>query len=104
LCAVILAFSQIGTRQTAINRHETVADVRTTPCVADANCQCKFFVIRAIRDRCVVMAALWSRAGHYIFILWFLSIFYLLFSSPNLSGRRMDVYHTSTHDVVLVRI
>jgi len=32
--------------------------------------------------------------------------FYLLFySSPNLSGRRLDVYHTSTcHDVALVRI
>ena len=32
---------------------------------------------------------------------FFLSFF---FSSPNLSGRRLDVYHTSTHDVVLVRI
>jgi len=30
--------------------------------------------------------------------------FYLLFSSPNLSGRRLDVYHTSTHAVALVRI
>jgi len=31
--------------------------------------------------------------------------FYLLsFSSPNLSGRRVDVYYTSTHGVVLVRI
>jgi len=31
--------------------------------------------------------------------------FYLLFySSPNLSGHRLDVYHTSTHDVALVRI
>jgi len=36
--------------------------------------------------------------------------FYLLllssacFSSPNVSGRRLDVYYTSTHDVVLVRI
>ena len=28
----------------------------------------------------------------------------LFFSSPNLSGRRLDVYHTSTHDVALVRI
>jgi len=27
-----------------------------------------------------------------------------LFSSPNLSGRTLDVYHTSTHDVALVRI
>jgi len=52
------------------------------------------------------MAALWYRAGHYIFALWFLSIFYLLlfFSSPNLSSRRLDVYHTSTHAVALVRI
>jgi len=26
------------------------------------------------------------------------------FSSPNLSGHRLDVYHTSTHGVALVRI
>jgi len=33
------------------------------------------------------------------------SIYLLLpFSSPNLSRRRLDVYHTSTHCVVLVRI
>jgi len=34
------------------------------------------------------------------------SIFYLLllFSSPNLSRRRLDVCHTSTHGVALVRI
>jgi len=51
------------------------------------------------------MAAQWNRAGHYIFILWLLSIFFYIFSSPNLSGRTLDVvYHTSTHDVVLVRI
>jgi len=48
------------------------------------------------------IAALWNRAGHYIFALWFISIF--LFSSPNLSGYRLDVYHTSTHDVALLRI
>ena len=30
------------------------------------------------------------------------SIFFL--SSPNLSGRRLDVYHISTHGVALVRI
>ena len=46
--------------------------------------------------------------GHYIFTLWFLSIFYLsiffFYSSPNLSGHRLDVYHTSTHGVALVRI
>ena len=34
---------------------------------------------------------------------YLLSIFYL-FSSPNLSSRRLNVYHTSTHGVALVRI
>ena len=33
-----------------------------------------------------------------------LSSFYLFFSSRNLSGRRLDVYHTSRHGVALVRI
>ena len=60
-----------------------------------------------------IMAAL-CNGRHYIFALWFLSSlwppcvadadiiflscdFYLLFySSPNLSGRRLDVYNTST--------
>jgi len=28
----------------------------------------------------------------------------IYFSSPNLSRRRLDVYHTSTHGVALVRI
>jgi len=28
--------------------------------------------------------------------------FYLSFSSPNLSGRTLDVYHTTTHAVALV--
>jgi len=51
----------------------------------------------------VVMAALRSRCGHYIFALWFLSSIFF-YSSPNLSSRRLNVYHTSTHDVALVRI
>ena len=46
------------------------------------------------------MVALCNRADHYIFIL-FLSSFS---SSPNLSGRRLDVYHTLAHGVALVRI
>jgi len=48
------------------------------------------------------MAALWNRTGHYIFAVWFLSFY--LFSLPNLSGHRLDVYHTSTQGVALVRI
>jgi len=51
----------------------------------------------------LVMATLWNRAGHYIFALWFLLSFFFFFS-PNLSRRRLDVYHTSTHGVALVRI
>jgi len=54
--------------------------------------------------RPLVMAALRSRCGHYIFALWFLCSIFFFYSSPNLSGRRLDVYHTSTHGVALVRI
>ena len=43
---------------------------------------------------------------HLSFLLYFhpvvCSLFF--FSSPNLSRRRLDVYHTSTHGVALVRI
>jgi len=52
------------------------------------------------------MVALWNRTDHYIFALWFLflfSFFFLCFS-PNLSGRRLDVCHTSTHGEALLRI
>ena len=46
------------------------------------------------------MAALCNRAGHYIFALWFLSSsIFFFFSSRNLSGRRLDLCHTSTHGV-----
>jgi len=51
------------------------------------------------------MVALWNRADHYIFMLWFVlssSSSSSFFSSPNLSRHRLDVYHTSAHGVVLV--
>jgi len=47
------------------------------------------------------MVTLWNRADHYIFALWLLLPF---FSSPNFSRRRLDVCHTSTDGVALVRI
>ena len=51
------------------------------------------------------MVALCNRADHYIFILFLSSsFFFFFFSSPNLSGRRLDVYHTLAHGVALVRI
>jgi len=56
-------------------------------------------------------ADLWSpyviRQTIYIFIQSFVHSFFffsIFFSSPNLSRRRLDVCHTSTHDVALVRI
>jgi len=50
----------------------------------------------------IFMVTLCNRADHYIFILFLSSSFF--FSSPNLSGRRLDVYHTLAHGVTLVRI
>jgi len=39
-----------------------------------------------------------------LLFLLLLLLLLLLLSSPNLSGRRVDVYRTSTHGVALVRI
>ena len=60
--------------------------------------QLKSYVASKSRLKLAARAVLSADAGLLVF-------FYLLvFFSPNLSGRRMDVYHTSTHDVVLVQI
>jgi len=59
--------------------------------------------IASVSKKRKLMAALCSRCGHYIFAMWFLSI-YLFYFTPNLSDCRLDVYHSSTHDVALVRI
>ena len=64
----------------------------------------KSIQVHVLISRCFIMAALCNRAGHYIFALWFLSSFFFFFSSPILSGARLDVYHTSTHGVALVQI
>ena len=50
------------------------------------------------RSMLVFMVALWNRAYHYIFALWFLLSFFFFFP------RLLDVCHTSTHGVALVRI
>jgi len=53
------------------------------------------------------MVALWNRADHIYFHAVVCSFFLYgssFFSSPNLSRRRLDVCHTSTHGVALVRI
>ena len=60
------------------------------------------------RDDSGRLLYLWSPyvIGQTIIFLhcdFYLSSFFF-FSSPNLSGRRLDVYHTSTHGVALMRI
>jgi len=57
-------------------------------------------------SKVLIMVALCNRADHYIFILFLLlsSSSFFFFSSPNLSGRRLDVYLTLAHGVALVRI
>jgi len=50
------------------------------------------------------MVVLWNRADHYIFIVWFLLLSFFFF--PRLISAVadcMDVCHTSTHGVALVR-
>jgi len=56
--------------------------------------------------RLFIMVALCNRADQNIFILFLSSFFFFFFSfsSPNLSGRRLDVYHTLAHGVALVWI
>jgi len=55
---------------------------------------------------CQVKFSLWPPYEIGQAIIFLPCGFYLSFfiSSPNLSGRRSDVYHTSTHGVALVRI
>jgi len=55
----------------------------------------------------IIMAALSNRAGHSLYGYPVVSsIFFYLFFFPRLisAGRKLDVYHTCTHDVALVRI
>jgi len=70
------------------------------------NRQMAALVRRALAEVCTVPVLLVMAALDIIFFPcgFFLLSFFLFLSSPNLSGRRLDVYHTSTHDVVLVRI
>jgi len=49
----------------------------------------------------------YGRPALQVWTLYFspaVSSIFFFFSLPNLNGRTLDVYHTSTHDVDLVRI
>jgi len=59
------------------------------------------------RPGSLFMVALWNRADHYIFILWFLSIFYLLLLFPHLisaAAHWMSTIYFHTYGVALVQI
>jgi len=64
-----------------------------------------FRLAHLLKSVVLIMAALRSRCGHCIYFAAVGTFFFFLgFSSPNLSGRRLDVYHTSTHALALVRM
>jgi len=71
---------------------ESTTTYSTSSCLTPSHAHLVFF-----------MATLCNRAGHYIFVCGFF-LFSSFFRSPYVSGRRLDVYHTSTHGVALVRI
>ena len=79
-------------------RHSTRCGSSTSewPCIAGAV------------DKHWLVTYLWSPyvigQSIYIFMLWFVLLSSSFFSSPNLSRHRLDVCHTSTHGVALVRI
>ena len=62
----------------------------------ETQCTKRMFFV-CLHHSFLVMVALRNRADHYIFALWFLLLSFFFFSSPNLSRRRLDVCHTSTH-------
>ena len=53
------------------------------------------FIVATQQGRPLYFAAVVSSSSFF---------FFFFFSSPNLSGRRLDVYHTLAHGVALVRI
>ena len=70
--------------------------------VADVTISEGFHVYALYFSHPFVMAAL-CNGGDYIFARGFYLLL-SLFSLPNLSSHRLDVYHTSAHGVALVRI
>ena len=85
----------------------TAHDVRTIWYLAAVS-QVNVWVLCGVKERrsnSLVMAALCNRGPLYFCpVVSFLLSSSSFFSSPNLSGRRWDVCHTSTHGVSLVRI
>ena len=68
------------------------------PCLLLPNCRPSQQLLSCYGHSAQQMWTLYFAAVISIFLSIFLS------SSPNFSGRRLDVYHTFTHDLALVRI
>ena len=77
----------------------TNAESTITPSLIQYQSSVNHAVIAVYYGRPIGRAILFWSCG--LFLLSFSSFF---FSSPILSGRRLDVYHSSTHDMALVRI
>ena len=87
----------------------TYLKVDVSPCVRQfyASVNAIYHSIKYVTETtrlCLFSAALRSGYGRTLYFCAAVTIFYLLFSSPNLRGCRVDVYRTSTHGVALVRI
>ena len=91
---------------TAVSRHGDLVNIRNMKLITSGHViddSVSLLQQPQIRVRC--SCYLWSPyvTGQtiYIFILSFVLSSSFFFSSPNLSGRRLDVCHTSTHGVAL---
>ena len=64
------------------------------------------YYFTSAHDAAFSLSANYGRHDYRMRTLYFCPVVtvFLFYSSSNLSGRRLDVYHTSTHDVALVRI
>ena len=89
-----------------MTRHDKPFNLR-----ASVECGLVYFMVAYVIGQTIyifmlwfVMVALCNRADHDIFMLFLSSFSSSSFSSPNLSGRRLDVYHTFAHGVALVQI
>ena len=76
--------------------------ISTSDCVGPDNIFSSLVCTHCVR---LIMAALCNRGGALYFCpVFFFYLSFYLFSSPKLSCRRLDVYHTLIRGVALVRI
>ena len=99
----------------SVLRRRATCRKATTSCQAPATSTLATTKVCLLASFAYQLAYLWSPYGIGqtiiflpcdFFFFFFFFFFFLLsfFSSPNLSRRRLDVCHTSTHGVALVRI